>query len=69
MATQQDVDDIKAALQRARTGKMVASVSSSGRSVSYQTMSVAELEAALAKAESELVGRPKRGAIAIRFCG
>lgn len=69
MATQEEIDEIKAAIQARRAGRAVASVSSSGRSVSYQTSTLAELEAALAKAESELAGRPKRGALAIRFGG
>lgn len=63
MTTQQDVDAIRAALQARRAGKQVTKASSGGRAVEFAQLTVEELEAALTKAEAELGGRPRRGAI------
>lgn len=63
MATQEDIDAMKAALQARRTGKAVASISAGGRSVSYAQTTTEELEAAIEKAEAELAGKPRRGFI------
>lgn len=67
MTTQSDVDAIRAALQAKRAGRSVVKVASGGRSIEYDKMTVAELEAQLARAEAELDGRARRGAISVTF--
>lgn len=63
MTTQSDVDAIRAALQARREGRAVTKVASGGRSIEYDKLTITELEAQLAKAERELQGGPRRGAI------
>lgn len=63
MTTQADVDAIREALNLKRRGQSVVKVSSGARAVEFDKMTIAELEAALSRAESEVAGRPLRGAI------
>lgn len=63
MATQEEIAEIKAALQAKRTGRSVVKVASGSRSVEYDKLTIEQLEAQLAKAESEAAGRRPRGAI------
>lgn len=63
MTTQSDVDNIRAALQAKREGRSVVKVASGGRSIEYDKLTIDQLEAALARAEQELAGGAKRGAI------
>ncbi len=63
MTTQTDIDEIRAAIQAKRAGRAVVKVASGGRSVEYDRLTIAELEAALSRAEAELNGRPRRAAI------
>lgn len=70
MTTQADVDALRAALKERREGRAVASISSAGRSVAYQAMTLTEMEDALARAEAELAagGKPRRrGALRVVF--
>lgn len=69
MASQQQVDEIRAALHARRIGQQVIKASSGGRSTDFAQMTTEELEAALSKAEAELSGRPLRGAIKPYFGG
>lgn len=63
LTKQQEVEQIREALHARRTGKQVVKASSGGRSVDFAQMTMTELEAALSKAEAELAGTPRRGAI------
>ncbi|HYD87122.1 MAG TPA: gpW family head-tail joining protein [Vitreimonas sp.] len=63
MTTADDVAAIRAALQARRSGRAVSKIASGGRSVEYAQMTIEELEQALTRAEAELAGRPRRGAI------
>lgn len=63
MTTADDVAAIRAALQARRAGKAVSKVASGGRSVEFAQMTLQDLEDALARAEAELAGKPRRGAI------
>lgn len=69
MTTQADVDALKAAIQARREGRQVTKIASGGRSVEYAALTLAELEDALARAQSELAGRPRRRALRILFGG
>lgn len=69
MATQQQVDEIRAALHARRTGRQIVKAASGSRSTDFAQMTTDELEAALSKAEAELSGRPLRGAIKPYFGG
>lgn len=63
MTTQADVNAIAAALQARREGRQVTKISSGGRAVEYAAMTMEELEGALARAQSEVAGTPRRAAI------
>ncbi len=69
MTTQADVDAIKQALAERRAGRQVTKISVAGRAVEYAAMTIDELEGALARAQSELAGVPRRRALKIYFGG
>jgi hypothetical protein len=61
--TLEELNEIRAALQARRAGRQVTKISSGGRAVEYAAMTMEELEGALARAESEYAGKPRRAAI------
>lgn len=63
MSLATELAELEAALQAKRTGRSVVKVASGGRSVEYDKLTIADLEAALQKKRAEIAGAPRRGAI------
>lgn len=62
MATQQQLDEARAALHNLITGKAVVSIQKNGRKVEYNLANKAELQGYISQLESELSARHARRA-------
>jgi hypothetical protein len=63
MSAESELAELEAALQAKRAGRSVVKVASGGRSVEYDKLTIADLEAAVARKRAEIAGAPRRGAI------